>query len=77
VQDLLLLKERHALFWSPPAATQEVADMKLEYLPPSRLGLAKEDVPRSRWPAPRAHLPPFHDGFTDYLRAAAPGVYVG
>ena len=51
--------------------------MVLRYLPPEQLGLAADDRPRSLWPRPRAHLPPFHDGFTDFLRAVAPGVYVG
>ncbi len=51
--------------------------MTLQYLPPDRLGLAPDELPRSAWPRPRAHLPPFHEGFTDYLRAVAPGVYVG
>ncbi|KAL4447433.1 hypothetical protein ABPG75_004652 [Micractinium tetrahymenae] len=57
--------------------TQELCDMTLQYLPPDRLGLNRDDLPRSLWPAPRPHLPPFHEGFTDYLRAVAPGVYVG
>lgn len=57
--------------------TQELCDMTLQYLPPDRLGLDREDLPRSAWPRPRPHLPPFHEGFTDYLRAVAPGVYVG
>ena len=60
-----------------PAATQELCDMRLDYLPPQQLGLARDDLPRSMWPTPRPHLPPFHEGFTDYLRAVAPGVYVG
>lgn len=51
--------------------------MTLQYLPPDRLGLGAEELPRSSWPRPRRHLPPFHDGFTDYVRAVAPGVYVG
>jgi hypothetical protein len=58
-------------------ATQELCDLTLKYLPPQQLGLERDDVPRSRWPPPRRQLPPFHDGFTDYLRAVAPGVYVG
>ena len=41
------------------AATREVADVALEYLPPERLGLAQADVPRSTWPPPRRHLWPF------------------
>lgn len=57
--------------------TQELCDMTLQYLPPDRLGLGAEELPRSSWPRPRRHLPPFHDGFTDYVRAVAPGVYVG
>ncbi|KAI3429313.1 hypothetical protein D9Q98_005408 [Chlorella vulgaris] len=57
--------------------TQELCDVTLRYLPPQQLGLSRDDLPRSGWPQPRAHLPPFHDGFTDYLRAVAPGVYVG
>ncbi|EFN59920.1 hypothetical protein CHLNCDRAFT_49358 [Chlorella variabilis] len=57
--------------------TQELCDMRLDYLPPQQLGLARDDLPRSMWPTPRPHLPPFHEGFTDYLRAVAPGVYVG
>ena len=60
-----------------PAATQELCDVTLRYLPPEQMGLKQADLPRSAWPPPRAQLPPFHDGFTDYLRAVAPGVYVG
>lgn len=41
------------------AATGEVADVALEYLPPDRLGLAHADLPRSAWPPPRHHLWPF------------------
>ena len=44
------------------AATGEVADMALEYLPPDRLGLAHADLPRSAWPPPRRHLWPFGAG---------------
>ncbi len=51
--------------------------MMLQYLPPDQLGLSKDDLPRSLWPAPRPQLPPFHEGFTDYIRAVAPGVFVG
>lgn len=57
--------------------TQDLCDLTLRYLPPDQLGLSREDLPRSRWPQPRRHLPPFHEGFTDYLRAVGPGVYVG
>ncbi|KAI7838681.1 hypothetical protein COHA_007483 [Chlorella ohadii] len=57
--------------------TQEPCDMMLQYLPPDQLGLSKDDLPRSLWPAPRPQLPPFHEGFTDYIRAVAPGVFVG
>ena len=51
--------------------------MVLEYQPPEELGLLREDLPRPGWPRPAPHLPPFHDAFTDYVRAVAPGVYVG
>ena len=63
-----------------PAVTQELCDLTLQYLPPDSLGLrggGAADLPRSWWPAPAAPLPPFHEGYTDYLRAVAPGVYVG
>lgn len=51
--------------------------MVLQYLPPEELGLGPADLPRPRWPAPGPQLPPFHEGFADYVRAVAPGVYVG
>lgn len=51
--------------------------MVLRYLPPQALGLSRADLPRGLWPNPRPQLPPFHEGFTDYIRAVAPGVYVG
>ena len=54
-----------------------MCDVTLRYMAPQQMGLAREDLPRSAWPSPRTQLPPFHDGFTDYLRAVAPGVYVG
>lgn len=60
-----------------PAATQEPCDLRLEYLAPEDLGLSKSDLPRGLWPAPKRHLPPFHEGFTDFVRVVAPGVYVG
>lgn len=51
--------------------------MVLRYLPPEDIGLGKSDLPRNMWPAPGRQLPPFNEGFTDYVRAVAPGVYVG
>lgn len=54
-----------------PAATQEPCDLMLQYLPPDELGLTKDDLPRSVWPQPRQHLPPFHEGFTDYVRVVS------
>ena len=60
-----------------PPVSSELCDLSLEYLDPPDLGLAAEDVPRSAWPRPRRQLPPFAERWTDYLRVAGPGVYVG
>lgn len=49
----------------------------LQYQGPEELGLSQGDLPRPRWPRPAPHLPPFHEAYTDYVRAVAPGVYVG
>lgn len=58
-------------------ATGELCDMVLQYLDPDELGLAGDDIPRSAWPRPRRQRRPFDAGFTDYVRAAGPGVLVG
>ena len=60
----MLCEWEHCKVANPPhdvcrAATGEVADVALEYLPPDRLGLARGDLPRSAWPPPRRHLWPF------------------
>ena len=51
--------------------------MSLAYLEPEDLQLEGPQLPRTAWPAPRSQLPPFAGGWTDYVRVAGPGVYVG
>ncbi|KAK9804587.1 hypothetical protein WJX73_003329 [Symbiochloris irregularis] len=60
-------------------ATQELADMSLEYLPGEKLHLDPQQLPSTpRWPVPSANVPwPFSQGLVDYLRPIGPGVYVG
>ena len=50
--------------------------MQLEYLSPSDLQLAPDQLPK-QWPLPKAPLYPFNGGLTDYCRMVAPGVLVG
>eukprot|EP00887_Chlorella_sp_A99_P003013 scaffold9.g3013.t1 len=57
--------------------SQDLCDFTLEYLDPAELGLAPDDIPRSHWPRPRVQLAPFGERWTDYVRMAGPGVYVG
>ena len=60
------------------AATRELADLQLEYLPPSSLNLSAEDLPAAEfWPQPAHHRPPFDGGLVDYCRAFGPDVWVG
>ena len=63
----------------PIAATGEVADMSLEYLPSSSLGLEPGHLPQgTRWPQPAQQQRwPFGGGLVDYIRPVGPGVYVG
>ena len=57
------------------AATAEVADLALEYLPPRRLGLDADALPRGRGWAPPAPLRwPFGGGLTDYMRPVRNGL---
>lgn len=51
--------------------------MTISYQDPLDLGLTEGDIPRGRWPRPRRQRRPFDCGFTDYVRAAGPGVMVG
>lgn len=59
-------------------ALYELCDMKLEY--PENQGNIPglQGIPRSAWPRPGGMLrAPFNKSFTDYIRVAGPGVYVG
>ena len=58
------------------AATEELADLQLDYLAPEDLGLEPEHVPKG-WPRPKPPVYPFSGGLTDYCRVVAPGVWVG
>lgn len=59
------------------AATNELADVQLEYRPPEELQLQPTALPVQSWAQPRQHLYPFSGGLTDYLRPVGPGVYTG
>ena len=61
------------------AATGELADVSLEYLPASTLALEHKHLPDApRWPEPAEHQRwPFDGGLVDYLRPVGPGVFVG
>ena len=56
------------------AATSEIADIQLEYLPPPALQLTADDLPEESWPTPGKPRSPFHGQLSDYLRAVGPGV---
>lgn len=51
--------------------------MTVSYEEPEALGLGDDDIPRPGWPRPRRQRRPFDAGYTEYVRAAGPGVFVG
>lgn len=55
----------------------DLCDMKIEYINPDELPFTSDDIPKSAWPRPREPPFPFNKGYTDYIRAAGPGVFVG
>jgi hypothetical protein len=60
-----------------PALGAELCDAVLEYEEHEELGLAPGELPKAGWPRPRLNPRPFDAGFTNYVRAAGPGVLVG
>ena len=51
--------------------------MVITYEEPEALALSEADIPSRSWPRPRRPRRPFDAGYTDFIRAAGPGVFVG
>lgn len=62
---------------APIPGLGELCDMVIRYEDPEGLPFRNEDIPRSSWPKPKRQIKPFDLGYTDYVRAVGPGVFVG